>query len=73
MIENPVISGRNKYVELDCHFVRDHYKLKNITVRKIDGVNQRVDLLTKNLVRPTHGSTETCSDSKLEACSFEGA
>ena len=53
MIENPVISGHNKYVELDCHFVRDHHKLKHIHVKKIDTQNQRADLLTKNLARPS--------------------
>ena len=51
MIENPVISGRNKYVELDCHFVRDHHLLKHIRVKKISTQHQRADLLTKNLAR----------------------
>ena len=49
MIENPVISGRNKYVEFDCHFVRYHHKLGNITVEKIETDRQRADLMTKNL------------------------
>ena len=49
MIENPVISQRNKYVELDCHFVRDHCRLNNIAVQKISTKRQRADLLTKNL------------------------
>ena len=53
MIENPVISGRNKYVELDCHFVRDHHKLHHIRVKKISTERQRADLLTKNLARPS--------------------
>ena len=35
MIENPVISGRNKYVELDCHFVRNHCRIGNIEMQKI--------------------------------------
>ena len=52
MIENPVISGRNKYVELDCHFVRDHHQLNHIRVKKISTQHQRADLLTKNLARP---------------------
>ena len=30
MIENPVISGRNKYVELDFHFMWDNHKLGHI-------------------------------------------
>ena len=49
MTENPVISGRNKYVELDCHFVRDHCKLVNIEIHKIDTESQHTDLLTKRL------------------------
>lgn len=51
MVENPVISGRNKYVELDCHFVREHHDLGNIKMKKINTDNQRADLLTKNLAR----------------------
>ena len=53
MIENPIISGKNKYVELDCHFVRDHCKLGNIRMKKIETKHQRADLLTKDLARPT--------------------
>ena len=49
MIENPVISGRNKYVELDCHFVRDHWNRGEILIKQIDTKAQRADLLTKNL------------------------
>ena len=36
MIENPVVSKRNKFIELDCHFVRDHHSLQHIEMRKID-------------------------------------
>ena len=52
MVENPVVSGRNKYIELDCHFVRDHCDMRNIEMRKISSEDQRADLLTKNLARP---------------------
>ena len=26
MVENPIVSGRNKHIEIDCHFIRDLYK-----------------------------------------------
>ena len=51
MIENPVVSGRNKHIELDMHFVRDHHQLRHVRVKKIDSESQTADLLTKNLAR----------------------
>ena len=53
MIKNPVVSGRNKHIELDQHFVRDHHQLGHIRVVKIDTEDQTADLLTKNLPRAT--------------------
>ena len=49
MVNNPVISKRNKYIEIDCHFIRDHVNENNIEVVKIAASDQRADLLTKNL------------------------
>ena len=51
MVNNPIISGRNKYVELDCHFIRDHQIHGHIQMQEIDTKDQRADLLTKNLVK----------------------
>ena len=51
MIENPVVSGRNKHIELDMHFVRDHHQLQHIRVKKINSEKQTTDLMTKNLSR----------------------
>ena len=51
MIQNPVVSGRNKHIEPDMHFVRDHHQLQHIRVKKIDTEKQIADLLTKNLAR----------------------
>ena len=49
MIENPVVSGKNKFVELDMHFIRDHWNAKQISMKKIPTHDQRADILTKNL------------------------
>ena len=51
MIENPVVSGRNKHIELDMHFVRDHHQLQHIRVKKMNSEKQIADLMTKNLSR----------------------
>ena len=49
MIENPVVSGKNKFVELDMHFIRDHWASEHIRMKKISTREQRADILTKNL------------------------
>ena len=49
MIKNPMISRRNKHIEIDCHFIRDHYELGNIQVEHISTTDQTADLMTKNL------------------------
>ena len=41
MIENPYVSGRNKHVELDAHFIRDHYLLGNIDVKHVKSKKQK--------------------------------
>ena len=53
MVENPIVSGKNKFVELDMHFVRDHWAQRHIAMSKIPVRDQRADLLTKNLVGHT--------------------
>ena len=52
MIENPMVSQRNKHIELDAHFVRDHYELGSIKPVPISTQDQLADLMTKNLNRP---------------------
>jgi hypothetical protein len=53
MTENPIISARNKFIELDCHFIRDHHKLGNIRLKKIDSESQTADIMTKKLAATT--------------------
>jgi hypothetical protein len=52
MVENPVISLRNKHIEIDAHFIRDHHELGDISIEHISSVNQRADIMTKNLPGP---------------------
>lgn len=52
MISNPMVSGRNKHIEMDMHVIRDHFKLGSVTPVLIPSFDQRADLLTKNLPRP---------------------
>ena len=52
MICNPVMSLRNKHLEVAAHFVRQQYQRGAILPVRIDTLNQRADLLTKNLKRP---------------------
>ena len=52
MIENPMVSLRNKHIEADAHFVRDHYKLGSVLPVPVQSVDQKADLFTKNLARP---------------------
>jgi hypothetical protein len=52
MIENPMVSERNKHIEMDVHFIRDHYTMENIKPIYVSTQEQKADLLTKNLPRP---------------------
>jgi hypothetical protein len=47
-----MVSGRNKHIEMDMHFIRDHFKLRSVIPVPVPSFDQRADLLTKNLPRP---------------------
>ena len=60
MVENPIVSGRNKHIEIDCHFIRGLYKRGEVKLIAIGTKQQRADIMTKNLPGPLfliHSST----------------
>ena len=56
MVQNPIVSEKNKHMELDCHFIRDHYRLKAIELIQTPTGLQKGNLFTKNLNRATFES-----------------
>merc|ERR1712078_152999 len=52
MSKNPVVSGRNKHMEIKMHFVRQCVRNKEISLRYIATHDQLADIMTKNLAYP---------------------
>ena len=53
MVNNPVVSGRNKHVELRQHYVREQHRKGVIAMSYIRTAEQTADIFTKNLPKPT--------------------
>ena len=52
MSKNPVVSGRNKHMEIKMHYVRECVKKNEVSLRYIGTRDQLADILTKNLPSP---------------------
>ena len=52
MVENPIVSCRNKHVEIDAHFIRDLFRRGAVNLIPISTEQQRADIMTKNLPGP---------------------
>ena len=52
MSKNPVVSGRNKHMEIKMHYVRECVRKNEVALRYIGTRDQLADILTKNLASP---------------------
>ena len=51
---NPIFHERTKHIEVDCHFVRDAFEARIISLPHVSSNLQVADIFTKTLTRQRH-------------------